>query len=213
MAASNSRFGPQCAGAPPWHPVVAAIAWAGTCGAAGPVLAAAEAAAPSPQIHDPATAAPNWQTSDRGVVLSAAHITPAQAHAFYRARGFEPDAAAHYAAACVFQIVLRNDAAGGTLTNRLADWRIGTGAAEQRFVPLESWEREWARRGVAEPARIAFRWAQFPAEQQFEPGDWIMGMAALAPRPAGSFDLIYEWSIDGVSRRGTLPGLRCADAD
>ena len=80
-------------------------------------------------------------------------------------------------------------------------------------MPLESWEQEWARRAVSEPARIAFRWAQFPGEQQFEPGDWIMGMAALGPHPVGSFDLIYEWSIDGVSHRGTPHGLACTDAD
>jgi hypothetical protein len=132
--------------------------------------------------------------------------------AFYRARGFDPDAAGHFAAACVFQLVLRNDA-GGTLRYRLADWRIGAGTAARRFVPVGTWEQEWMRRGVSEPARIAFRWAQFPPEQEFAPGDWIMGMAALVPRPAGSLDLDYEWSIDGISRRGTLSGLVCADAD
>lgn len=29
----------------------------------------------------------------------------------------------------------------------------------------------------------------------------------------GIFDLSYEWSIDGMSDRGTLRGLACADAD
>jgi hypothetical protein len=188
------------------------LVWAGICAAAEPGPIAAEAAAPSAGIGEPAATA-DWQTTDGGVMLSATRITPAQAHAFYRGRGFDADAAAHYAAACVFRIVLRNEAAGGTLTNRLADWRVGRGAKAQRFVPLETWEAEWARRGIAEGSRIAFRWAQFPAEQQFEPGDWIMGMAALAPRRAESFDLSYEWSIDGISHRGTLRGLACADAD
>ena len=164
-------------------------------------------------MRDAGTSLRSWQTGDHGVSLSVAQISPAQALAFYRARGFEPDAAAHYAAACVFQLVLRNEAADGTLTSRLASWRVRTETAAQRFVPLESWEGEWERRGVAEPARIAFHWAQFPAEQQFEPGDWIMGMAALSPRPQASFDLNYQWSIDGIFHRGTLSGLRCADAD
>jgi hypothetical protein len=188
------------------------LVWAGICAAAvaGPV--AAEAAAPAPRIVDPAATA-DWQITDGGVTLAATRITPAQAHAFYRARGFDADAAAHYAAACVVQIVLRNEAGSGTLTNRLADWHIRMGEKTQRFVPLKTWEAEWARRGIAEKARIAFRWAQFPGEQRFEPGDWIMGMAALSPRPRASFDLNYEWSSDGVARRGTLSGLRCADAD
>jgi len=213
VAASRLPPGARYAWAPPWHVLPALLLiWAGICPAAEPDPVAAEAAAPPPGIGEPAATA-DWQTADSGVTLSATRITPAQAHAFYRARGFASDAAAHYAAACVFQIVLRNDAAGGTLTNRLADWRVGMGAKAQRFVPLETWEGEWTRRGVAEPARIAFRWAQFPGEQQFEPGDWIMGMAALSPRPQASFELNYEWSIDGITHRGTLSGLRCADMD
>jgi hypothetical protein len=181
----------------------------GLLGEVSPVAIAADSVQP---VGDPAAVATDWQVVEGGATLGASRITPDQARAFYRARGFDPDAASHYAAACVFQFVLRNDA-GGTLRYRLSDWRVGPGGHRQSFVPLESWEQEWMRRGVSEPARIAFRWAQFPAEQQFEPGDWIMGMAALAPRPAGSFDLDYEWSIDGVSHRGALSGLRCADAD
>jgi hypothetical protein len=193
--------------APPWALIVALCS--GLLGEVSPSAIAADAAQ---QVGDPAAIATDWQVSEAGATLGASRITPAQARAFYRARGFDPDAASHYAAACVFQFVLRNDA-GGTLRYRLSDWHIGSGGHRQRFVPLESWERDWARLGVSEPARIAFRWAQFPAEQQFEPGDWIMGMVALVPRPAGNFDLDHEWSIDGVSYRGTLSGLRCADAD
>ncbi len=181
-------------------------------GEALPVVAGQGTAA-SPRLDDPAITASDWQTTDHGVSLGASRITPAQARAFYRARGFEPAAAARYADACVFQLVLRNDAGGGLLTYRLDDWSIANGATVRRFVALETWEQEWARHGVAEPARIAFRWAQFPGEHQFEPGDWIMGMAALSPRPAGSFDLVYEWSIDGITHRGRLRGLKCADAD
>jgi hypothetical protein len=177
-------------------------------------LPAAAQVAPAPHdSDDPAATASDWHSTTGGVSLGVSRIGPAQARAFYRARGFDAAAAAHYADACVFQVVLRNDAAGGLLTYHIEDWRITNAATVWRFVPLETWEQEWARRGVAEPARIAFRWAQFPAEHTFAAGDWIMGMAALAPRPPGSFDLNYEWSIDGVSHRGTLSGLRCADAD
>jgi hypothetical protein len=178
---------------------------------AGSIWFAAASGAQS--VADPAATPSEWQLTDRGIGLAVSRITPAQARAFYRARGFEAGAAGQFAAACVFQLVLRNDAGGGMLRYRLADWRIGAGSESRHFVPTSSWEQEWARLGVSEPARIAFRWAQFPAEQEFAPGDWIMGMAALAPRPQGSFDLDYEWSINGTSRRGTLRGLRCADAD
>ena len=189
------------------------LAWAGTCGAADPGPIAAEAAAPTRQIRSAETGLLSWETRDRGVSLTVAQIPRSQALAFYRARGFEPQSAAHYADACVFQLVLRNESDGKPLRSRLADWLVRTSAGALHFVPLQFWEREWERRGVNEAARIAFRWAQFPAEQQFEAGDWIMGMAALAPRPAGAFDLTYNWSIDGIVRRGTLPGLVCADPD
>jgi hypothetical protein len=193
--------------APPWPLLVALCS-----GFLGQFNAVAIATDTAQQVGDPAAIATDWQLRERGATLGASRITPTQARAFYRARGFDPDAASHYAAACVFQLVLRNDA-GGTLRYRLSDWRIGTAGHWRSFVPLETWEQEWLRRGVSDGARVAFRWAQFPAEQEFAPGDWIMGMAALVPRPEGSFDLNYEWSIDGLTYRGTLPGLRCADAD
>lgn len=181
--------------------------------AAGAHSRAARAAEQAQPVEDPAAVRPDWQTADRGAMLGVSRLSPGQVHAFYRARGFDSEAAAEYAAACVFQMVLRNDAAGGTLASRLADWRIRTAAGTQRFVPLEAWEREWSRRGVSEAARIAFRWAQFPAVQDFAPGDWIMGMVALTPRPKGTFELDYTWSIDGISHRGTLRGLECAAGD
>jgi hypothetical protein len=180
--------------------------------AAGGADAAASPAATA-RGKSPESGLPAWEILDRGARLGVAQISATQASAFYRARGFEPHAAAGYAGACVFQLVLANEGADGTLANRLSDWTIDARGTTMRFVAIESWEREWARLDVAEPARIAFRWAQFPAEQEFAPGDWIMGMAALVPRPSGSFDLNYEWSIDGVSHRGTLRGLACASED
>lgn len=129
-----------------------------------------------------------------------------QVVSFYTARGFSAEAIAPYAGACVVSFTFRNESESA-LRFRLADWAASDGT---RFTPLEEWESQWRRRGVAEAARIGFRWAQFPPEQEFAPGDWIMGMAALERRPAGSFRILGRYSDDKGQHEFTSPELACA---
>ena len=150
-----------------------------------------------------------WHGERSGVKVKATALTRPAVLAFYQARGFSAEAIAPYADACVFSFELQNTTKK-TLRLRLADWRA---AASIRFRPAESWEAEWARRKVAEPARIAFRWAQFQSELEFAPGDWIMGMAALERRPDGAFRLVVPYSIDGKKHEITLDQLACAALD
>ncbi|MBK8120632.1 MAG: hypothetical protein IPK39_16730 [Sulfuritalea sp.] len=71
-----------------------------------------------------------------------------------------------------------------TLRFRLAEWQTGDGIG---FQPLADWDATWDRQRHT-PRRVkAFRWSQFPAVQEFEAGDWIMGMAVLPRRPSGKF--------------------------
>lgn len=147
-----------------------------------------------------------------GVSAKAAPLTRTAVLAFYQARGFSAEAIAPYADACVFSFEFQNGTKN-TLRLRLADWRVRTEAGDLRFRLPESWESEWAKRGVAEPARIAFRWAQFQAALEFAPGDWIMGMAALERRPGGPFRLTIPYTLDKRKHEITLDRLACAAAD
>lgn len=150
-----------------------------------------------------------WHGERGGAAAKATALTRSAVLAFYQARGFPAEAIVPYADACVFSFELQNKTKR-TLRLRLADWRA---AGSIRFRPAESWEAEWARRNVPEPARIAFRWAQFQSELEFAPGDWIMGMAALERRPEGAFRLTIPYTIGKKKHEITLEQLACAAAD
>jgi hypothetical protein len=147
----------------------------------------------------------------RGAVsLTANPLSGAARTSFYTARGFTEAAIRPYARACGFSFGMRN---GGmaTLSTRLADWH--TIDADGRRLPLrapDTWDAEWDKAGVAQSARIAFRWAQFQAENVFEPGDWIMGMATLAATPSGPFRLVAGYSDDEGHHEIDIDKLACA---
>ncbi len=164
----------------------------------------------------PAPAAANsqspWHGAREGVALKATALQREQVAAFYQARGFAPAAIADYAAACVFSLELHN---GGRqpLRLRLADLRAQSPSGTVRFRQPQAWQAEWDRLGVAEPARIAFRWAQFQAGQEFAPGDWIMGMAALERRIDAPFRLVLQFSDRKRSHEIAIDHVRCAPLD
>lgn len=141
------------------------------------------------------------------VALTVTAQSHEQATAFYTARGFSTAAIAPYAQACVLSFSFRN--AGRTaLRFRLADWRAGNGV---HFRALTDWEATWEKGGVPQAARIAFRWAQFPPEQEFAAGDWIMGMAALEQRIAGPFRVTARYSDDKGEHEIVSDAVTCGD--
>ena len=145
-----------------------------------------------------------------GVTLTANPLTAAQRTAFYLARGFTESAIRPYAQACGFSLGMRNAGAGSVHT-KLADWRaVG---ADGRSVGLRlpvAWDADWARANVLPPARVAFRWAQFQAENSFEAGDWIMGMATLESPLPGSFRIVARYRDDKGQHEIVLHRLSCA---
>lgn len=159
---------------------------------------------------DPDTGARTWTASAHGVALSLTQLLPDQLRAFYLNRGFPAEAAEVYATSCAYMTVLRNDAAPGALTFRLADWSISAQSAARPPRPVDDWLTEWRRRGLAEAAVIAFRWAQFPPEQEYEPGDWNQGMLSVGMPAGAEFDLIARWQAAGQTFEGKLTDVRCA---
>lgn len=178
-------------------------------GLAGVAHAAAPDDVPGLRI-DPATGAETWEIGAHGVALRLTQILPDQVRAFYLSRGFAAEDAELYAAACVFMTVLRNDAAPGALNFRLADWQVRVRGERRVPRPVEDWLALWQQRGVPQPARIAFRWAQFPSEQEYEPGEWNQGMLAVGLPPGERFDLAARWQLAGKTEEGVLTDVRCA---
>jgi len=162
--------------------------------------------------RNPETGLESWKTSRHGVSLELGQLTPDQARAFFLGRGFEPAEAEHYAAACVFTAILRNESAPAAITYRLAEWRAV--AADGRTRPLklkEDWLKEWEARNLAPARKIAFEWSQLPSEQTFEPGDWNQGMTTFALPRGSRFDLKFGWTIQGKKQENTMKGVICAN--
>lgn len=157
---------------------------------------AGAAAAETRHARDPETGMESWETQEQGVNLSLSQILPDQARAFYLARGFDREAAEAYASACVFQTVMRNEG-GAPIAFHLGDWRMLRGKRAFRLKTEPEWQHEWEQRQLAGPARIAFRWAQFPLEQDFEPGDWNLGMTTYSLPRGACFDLEFKWRMGG----------------
>lgn len=144
-----------------------------------------------------------------GLTLTANPLSVEQRLAFYTARGFSAAAIRPYAQACGFSFGMLNT---GTRPARtlLADWHaIGADGRRVRLRAPAAWDADWALANVSEAARIAFRWAQFQAENTFEAGDWIMGMATLeAPLP-GSFRLVARYHDEKGVHEIVLDELAC----
>jgi hypothetical protein len=144
------------------------------------------------------------------VTLTANPLGIAARTSFYTARGFSEAVIRPYAQACGFSFGMQN---GGNrmIVSRLADWHaVGADGKRIALHLPEAWDATWAKAGVSQAARIAFRWAQFQSEIAFEPGDWIMGMATLEERPSGPFRLMVRYRDDSGDHEIVLDKLACA---
>ncbi len=102
--------------------------------------------------------------------------------------------------------------AAAPLVTRLTDW-YAVGADGQRIalhLP-ETWDTPWGKAGVPQAARIAFRWAQFQAENTFEAGDWIMGMATLEAPPSAPFRIVARYHDHQGNHEIALDNLACTN--
>ncbi len=180
------------------------------CAAALSVLSSIQAIAAQTEKNDPDTGATTWETHAHGVTLSLTQIFPDAARAFYLNRGFPPEAAERYATSCVFMTVLRNDAAPGEMNFQLADWTVRGGGRERPPHSVAEWAALWRERGLTQAAQIAFRWAQFPPEQEYAVGEWNQGMLTTGLPPGGRFDLIARWTVAGRIHEGKLENVVCA---
>lgn len=174
---------------------------------------AALAATQQGRDSDPDSGLPRWQLRDGALSIELIARPPDQTRAFFIGRGFDAASADRVARACVFQAIVRNagtPAEGGpALGIDLARWRVmqSAGATAPR---LESdWQAGWDRADLSPAARVAFRWALFPTQQVFRPGDYNWGMIAFGPAPGEPFELDLVWQEDEVERSARLVAIEC----
>lgn len=144
------------------------------------------------------------------VTLTANPLGTASRAAFYIGRGFSAATIQPYAQACGFSFGMQNDGRQA-LTTRLGDWHaVGADGKRVALRLPAAWDTDWAKAGVPQPARIAFRWAQFQAENTFEAGDWIMGMATLESPPQAPFRMVVRYHDQKGIHEIVLDKLACA---
>lgn len=160
---------------------------------------------------DPATGLHSWQWADSQVSFSLNQRQPDQSRGFFQARGFSSAQAEAIAQDCLFQATIRNPASSPTaITIDLGTWQVIAKDHKPQPPKLEQvWQQQWQQSGVTQPARIAFRWALFPTQQTFQPGDWNMGMITMGLTPGDEFDLIITWKAQGAPKSLRLNGLHC----
>ncbi|GMR16058.1 MAG: hypothetical protein BMS9Abin31_0362 [Gammaproteobacteria bacterium] len=160
---------------------------------------------------DSATGITSWESNTGGVNFSLTQILPEQAKAFYVNRGFTLKQTEAFASSCVYMTIMRNDNAPGTVHFVKSNWSVITNKKSQPLLATEIWLKRLQENKVNKPALIAFRWAQFPIEQEFEVGgDWNQGMISTGLPPDSLFDLIVRWDINGKAYQTTLRGVQCA---
>ncbi len=162
------------------------------------------------QDTDPNTGGDTWEMRAGGVYLRLAQILPDQVRGFYSARGFDPASVEAIAQACVFQTILRNEAAPGAIHFNLGNWRARTAKGDRPMKLVRDWDKEWEQRRVPSAARTAFYWALFPTEHTYEVGDWNMGMLTIALPLGSRFDLRFAWEVAGTRHEARLRDVQCA---
>lgn len=171
--------------------------------------------APAREQHhrvDPATGIGTWELQTAGVAVSLTQILADQARAFYVNRGFPVAAIEDYATACVFMTVLRNDSADGVVHFRSQDWSVVSARGTHPPVATQTWLDSFAGEKLRPAALVAFRWAQFPTEQSYEPGgDWNQGMLTTGLAAGDRFDLVVRWDVAGVQHEGVVKDVVCSD--
>ena len=169
--------------------------------------------ADSPQSKhvDAVTGITTWKINTQGVNFSLTQILPEQAKAFYVNRGFTLKQSESFAASCVYMTVMRNDNASGMVHFTTSNWSVITNKKLHPLVSVDTWLKRLEEQKVNKQALLAFRFAQFPPEQEFEVGgDWNQGMLSVGLPPGSLFDVIVRWDINGKAYETSLRGVQCA---
>lgn len=156
---------------------------------------------------------PYWEIAEQNISIRLVQRLPDQTRGFFEARGFAKADAETIAQSCVFQTVFKNlstPAQPVVIDYDLKEWRVQAGAAQRRLKTREDWQREWAARGIAQSARMAFEWALLPTRQTYHVGDYNWGMSVYDLKPGTRFALDVIWRENGKPRRAGVDGVRCA---
>ncbi|MEO5347705.1 MAG: hypothetical protein H7834_15200 [Magnetococcus sp. YQC-9] len=136
--------------------------------------------------------------------------------AFFLARGFAAPAAELIAKrGCIHKFAAAHDgdAESKAVAVDLTTWRVRSGDGPWKQLAFkETWAQFLDELNVPKPAQIAFRWAVFPTQQTFHPGDRLWGMVPMDFMPGTVFDLQAVWFVGEKRSETILTNLQCASS-
>ena len=154
----------------------------------------------------------SWTQNHHGVSILLMQIDSQHLQAFYLARGFTLEQIQNYVHSCVYMTVLKNNHAPGVVHVNTRQWRAVNIAEKNHQPPISTstWLAELKKNNSKKSALIAFRWAQFPAQQSYQPGgDWNQGMLSFAIKSGTQFDLQVIWDVEGKKDIAIIKGIQC----
>ncbi|MCK5361086.1 MAG: hypothetical protein KAJ95_10695 [Gammaproteobacteria bacterium] len=159
----------------------------------------------SPQQQDSAVEAWPFSAKHDGFNISVSPISPDRIRAFFTGRGFPAEMIESLASHCIIGTRIENS--GSTpFSYDLVKWRYITADGKQHKLKIKSdWIKEWRAQG------IKFAFSQLADNPTFLSGDWISSMTTYKLPPGSSFDLHYQWNIDGKDNMATFKGVKCAE--
>ncbi len=154
-----------------------------------------------------------WEKTSDGVTFYIKQIPPDTVKAFYLGRGFSLEQIKPYSSTCVYTAILRNNNAPGRIHFIRKDWSIMSKNKSQAPKSNTDWLKQFKQSKVTPAALIAFRFAQLPEEQEYDPiGDWNRGMLSSNLALGSTFDLLVRWDIEGKPYAMTLSNISCTDS-
>lgn len=163
--------------------------------------------AESQTLQQDKPAAETWQLSAKheGFNIALTAITPDRIRAFFTGRDFPPKMIKAIASYCVIGTRIKNTGSQ-PFSYDLRKWRYQTADGKLHKLKIKAdWIKEWREQG------IKFAYSQLAGNPTFLPGDWISSMTTYRLPHGASFDLHYQWSIDGKDNTGIIKGVKCAD--
>ncbi len=174
-------------------------------------LAAFAQADPLQREDNPSSGLSRWRLSLPALQLELAQRLPDQTRGFFIARGFPAELADDYARSCVFQTIAGNTDDTRPITTDTRLWRVRRNGRERAIPSKQARLHAWSKQGLPPSAALAFRWATFPTEQTFQPGDYNWGMIGFGPKPGETFDLKLVWFEAGERKTHWIRHLSCAE--
>lgn len=164
---------------------------------------------------DAETQLKSWKLNRGALSLELIQRLPDQTRGFFLGRGFSSAIANDIATQCVLQAIGKNTSGtqdkADSISYDLNHWSLSVDGKNKSIKLKEQWESEWSTRtDISMAAKIAFRWATFPTQQEFEPGgDFNWGMISFGLPPGSAFDLQVVWKQNDEVQSHWIKNIQC----